>query len=53
MIADYGYYVKGSVFSTLGSYCYAIFMGLPYLKQSPEESLRVLDECIVSGYQAK
>lgn len=28
-------------------------MGLPYLKLEPEEAIRLLDHCIVSGYQIK
>lgn len=28
-------------------------MGLPYIKIQPEEALQILDNCIVSGYQAK
>lgn len=28
-------------------------MGLPYLKLQPEEAIRLLDHCIVTGYQVK
>lgn len=28
-------------------------MGLPYLKIQPEEAIRLIDHCIVTGYQVK